>query len=105
MAKAIELVVGKEFKSDSDKDDLQTTWVLRTLTGVEFMRCTSGGFVDHEMIINLGLTGWKDFPDSDGKEIEFSIENIGRIPPLILQDISFEIQTMSSLGGEERKNS
>ena len=105
MAKAIELVVGKEFKSDSDKDDLQTTWILRTLTGVEFMRCTSNGYVNHEMIINLGLTGWKDFPGVDCKEIEFSIENIGRIPPLILQDISFEIQTMSSLGGEERKNS
>jgi len=105
MAKAIELLIGKEHQSDVDTDELKTTWILRTLTGIEFMRCTAHGFVDHEMIIELGLTGWKDFPDAEGNEIEFSSKNIGRIPPLILQDISFEIQTMSQLGEEERKNS
>ena len=105
MAKAIELVVGKDFVSKNDTDDEKTTWILRTLTGIEFMRCTAHGFVDHEMIIELGLTGWKDFPDAEGNEIEFSTENTGRIPPLILQDISFEIQTMSQLGESERKNS
>ena len=104
MAKAIELVVGKEFIAEHDTDDEKTTWSLRTLTGIEFMRCTAHGFVDHEMIISLGLIGWKDFPDEAGNEIEYSSANIGRIPPLILQDISFEIQTMSQLGEKERKN-
>jgi len=105
MAKAIELLIGKEYQADADTDELKTTWILRTLTGIEFMRCTAHGYVDHEMIIGLGLTGWQDFPDSEGKEINYSVENIGRIPPLILQEISFEIQTMSQLGESERKNS
>ena len=106
MAKALHLVTDKEFQSEKDEDDKKTTWLLRTLTGLEFLRCTSSGYVDHEMIIALGLVGWRDFPDEEsGKEIEFSVVNIGLISPLLLQDISFEIQTMSQLGAEERKNS
>jgi len=105
MAKAVDLVIDKEYISENDTDEKKTTWIIRTLTGLEFMKCTAGGYVDHEMIIDLGLTGWKDFPDNEGVEIEYSIENIGRIPPLLLQDISFEIQMLSSLGESERKNS
>lgn len=105
MAKAIELVVDKEFVSKHDNDEIKTTWIIRTLTGIEFMRCTASGYVDYEMTIMLGLVGWKDFNNEDGSPIEFSKENIGRIPPLILQDISFQIQSLSSMGDDERKNS
>ena len=105
MAKAIELVVGKEFFSKHDTDDKKTTWILRTLSGIEFMRCTQSGFVDTEMVINLGLTGWKDFPDKGGNEIEFSVKNFKYIPAFIAQDIYSELEKISLLSGEERKNS
>lgn len=104
MAKAIDLLVKKEYVSEADTDEEKTIWLLNTLSGLQFMQCTSNGFVDHEMIIRLGLSGWLNFHDFAGNEIEFSAENINRIPALILQDISFEIQGMSGLMGEERKN-
>lgn len=105
MAKAIEMVRDKEFISEQDTDGSQTTWLLRTLSGLEFIRATGGGYVDHDYILTTGITGWKDFPDDSGKEVEFSVANINLIPPLILQDISFELQEMSGLGESERKNS
>jgi hypothetical protein len=105
MAKAINLVNDARFESDADTDEKKTTWILRTLTGVEFIRATANGYVDHEMILNAGIVGWENFVNEDGTDIEFSIKNVGRIPPTILQDISFEIQAMSGLAEKERKNS
>ena len=105
MAKALHLVTDREYISKADDDENKTTFILRSLTGLEFIDCTSGGFVDIKMILRLGLTGWRDFPDEvTGEEIEFSVENFKYVPPLLIQDISFEIQAMSQLGAEERKN-
>ena len=105
MAKAIDMIVDSEFVSEYDDDEVKTTWILRTLSGIEFLKCTSKGYVDHEMIIDLGLTGWRDFKDSNGHDIQFSQQDIIRIPPMILQDISFAIQNLATLGEDERKNS
>ena len=104
MAKALDVLIDQEFVSKLDEDETPTTWMLRSLTGVEYLECFSTGKCDHNMILSRGITGWKNFPDKDGNEIEFSIGNINRIPAPILQDISFEIQGMSSLNEEERKN-
>lgn len=105
MAKAIDILVDQEFQSEKDTDEIKTTFMLRSLTGLEFLSCTSGGYVDHPRILELGITGWRDFNNSDGSPIEFSRHNIGRIPALILQDLSFRIQTISSMKDDERKNS
>lgn len=106
MAKALNIVINQEFISDQDKDEeIKTTWILRSLTGLEFLRCCSSGYVDHDMIIELGLVGWKKFLDGEGKDIEFHVNMIPKIPPLYLQDISAEIQRISIITEDERKNS
>ncbi len=105
MAKAINVVIDQEYQSDKDDDELKSTWMLRSLSGLEFLECTSRGYVDHDMILQKGLTGWKDFMDGEGNQIVFTRSHIGRIPPIILQDISFEIQKISTLTENERKNS
>jgi len=105
MAKALNVLIDQEYKSDKDDDELQTTWMLRSLSGLEFLECTSRGFVDHDLILSKGLTGWNDFLDLDGNQIKFSASYIGRVPPIILQDLSFEIQKISTLTENERKNS
>jgi hypothetical protein len=104
MAKAIDLLVDQEFQSEYDSDDVKTTFMLKSLSGMEYLECTSKGFVDYEKIIKIGLTGWKNFPDNEGVEIPFDVENMSRIPPMILQDISFQILNISSNSEDERKN-
>lgn len=104
MAKAIEILIGKEIVSEYDTDEVKTTWIIRSLSGFEFIEATKHGYVDHEYILTHGITGWKDFKDASGNPLEFSIENIARIPPVILQELSFAIQEMASIGESERKN-
>ena len=105
MAKAIDILIDQDFVSDLDTDESKTTWVLRTLSGLEFLSCITAAGVDHQKVIELGLTGWRDFNNADNSAIEFSKPNIGRISAEILQDISYEIQAMSSVSEEEAKNS
>lgn len=105
MAKAIDILIDQDFISDLDTDEKKTTWVIRTLSGLEFLSCVNTTGVDHQKVIELGLTGWRDFNNADGSAIEFSKPNIGRIPAEILQDISFKIQNSSSVSEEEAKNS
>ena len=105
MAKAIDILIDQDFVSDLDTDENKTTWIIRTLSGLEFLSCVNAAGVDHQKVLELGLTGWKDFPDADGSEIEFSKPNIGRISAELLQDISFKIQGISSLSEEDAKNS
>ena len=106
MAKALSVINDYEFVSDLDKDEeIKTKWILRSLTGREFLRCVQNGIVDHELIINYGLIGWKDFPDEDGKDIEFNLANIDRIPSEYLAEISFKLQEMAQLQDDEIKNS
>jgi len=105
MAKAIDILLDQEFQAEQDNDEVKTTWILRTLSGLEFLSCTTGGYVDHDRFITLGLTGWKDFFSSDGEQIEFSKKDIARIPAPILQEISYKVQEISSLSEDERKNS
>lgn len=105
MAKAVELIVDQNYVSDFDKDETKTTWTLRALTCFEYMDATKEGFVNHGAIVGYGLTGWKDFPDENGDQIEFSVENMKYIPPLIAQDLSLAIQNIAALSEDERKNS
>ena len=104
MAKALALVADYEYQSDKDPDEVKTTWILRSLTSFEFMQCCGNGVVDDAMFVRTGLVGWRDFVDAAGEEIEFSVENMGRIPPLIVQDLSFKIQNISVLSEDDRKN-
>ena len=105
MVKAVELIIGKEFISEYDDDEVKTKFLINTLKGKEFLRATMRGFVDIDYILDTGLVGWKDFYNEDGTPVEFSQENIDKVPPLILQDIAFAIQSLSTLEEDERKNS
>lgn len=105
MAKAIDIVGEVEYISPKDTDEEKTTWILRSLTGFEFMECTTDYDTMYTKFVKRGLIGWKNFKDSKGEEIPFSVENMGRIMPIILQDISFKIQDISVLSEEETKNS
>jgi len=104
MARAIEMLTGVEFKSDYDTDKKKTTWILKSLSSVEFLECTCGGSIDHAEFVHKGLTGWKNYKDSKGKIVEFSEDAIPTIPPNILLDISLEVQGISTLTEKERKN-
>ena len=105
MAKAIDLILEKEFQCEADTDEIKTTWLLRSLTGSEWLKCTANGFVDIDLILEYGICGWRDFPDANGNEVPYSRINIGRIDPVYLQEIYIELQRMASMGEEERKNS
>jgi len=110
MVQAINVISEFEFVCDSDKDadgknkSDATTWKLRALNGMEWMRCTSTGLVNHELVVNIGLVGWDNFIDVDGKEIEYCIANMSRIPPDVLVDLFIKINSASTMGDEERKN-
>ena len=95
MAKAVNLVTDVPYQCEADTDEVKTTWMLRSLTGGEMMDITKQGFVDHNLILELGIVGWKDFYDHTGeKEIEFSKANIQLIPGLLFQELSFKIQEL-----------
>lgn len=104
MAKALKVITGERFKSSQDTDKVKTVWLIRGLTSLEMLRATSKGYVDHDMILMLGITGWEKFKDGKGKDIPYDVNNIERIPPDILQDISFKIQELSNMTEDERKN-
>lgn len=104
MTTALAILTDVEFQAKTDMSDNKTTWILRSLSGLELLECTRRGYVDHAEIIHKGLTGWKDFYDSNGVAIEFKQDNIGRINGLILQELSYEIQELSSMTEDERKN-
>lgn len=105
MAKAIDIITDQVYISEIDEDEIKTEWLIRSMTAHEFMKCTSKGFVDHKMITEIGITGWTNFHDGKGNQIEFSVANIARIHPMMLQELSYKIQSISTLSGEERKNS
>lgn len=108
MATALPLITKAPFISKHDKDkpgSVQVIWMLQPLTGLQHMEITASGFTDYSGAIMMGLKGWKNFKDAAGAEVEFSFENIARIPALYLQDIAFEILKRSSLDEEKTKNS
>ena len=105
MAKALNILIDQPFTSDHDDDETKTTWFYRTLTALEWLEVTQTGAVNYQLILEKGLTGWKDFIDGEGNQIPFALEEINRIPPFILQDIAFKIQEDSMLSEDERKNS
>lgn len=111
MVQAIEVISEFDFVCDIDKDEDgnnkpdATIWKVRALTGMEWMRCTSTGLVNHEMVVNIGLVGWSNFLDSKDGEVEYCIANMSRIPPDILVDLFLKINSASTIGDEERKNS
>jgi len=111
MVQALEVISEFDFVCDVDKDDDgnnkadATIWKLRALTGMEWVRCSSTGRVNHELVVNIGLVGWSNFLDKDGKPIEYCLANMSRIPSGVLVDIFLKIDQVSTLGEEERKNS
>ena len=50
------------------------------------------------------LCGWENFKDSAGTELEFSGENVQRIPWIVILDIGADILKTSGFGEVERKN-
>jgi len=111
MVQAINVISEFDFVCDGDKDESgnlksdATTWKLRGLNGMEWVKCVVTGSVNHEMVINYGLVGWNNFLDEKGNEMEYCIANMSRIPPDILTDIFLQINSASTIGDEERKNS
>jgi len=105
MTKAIEMLTGVKFTSDFDTDKKKTIWLLKSINSLEFIDCNGNGYVDHVLFVHKGLTGWENFRDHKNKQIEFSVENISRIDPNILLDISLKVQDISTLSEKERKNS
>ena len=109
MATALPLITQAPYVSglEEDKpDNEKTTWTLEPLNGLQVMQTTSNVFAtDYHSILMLGLKGWQNFTDGDGKEIPFSAENIKRIPAPYLQDIAIEILNRSELKDEQIKNS
>lgn len=104
MAKALKVFSEYEYVSPLDEDETPTTWILRSLDAIEFQSTVESGDIKWEQYALLGITGWRNFPDSDGNEIEYSKENIGRIPPAILQDLEIKIQALSVMTEDEQKN-
>lgn len=106
MATALNFLIDQEFVSPDDKDEVPTTWIYRTLSGIEVETCyNNDGTLNRGRIVELGLTGWRDFPDYEGNQMAFSQAKIGHIPATILVDISFEIINKSMMTEKERKNS
>lgn len=104
MTTALAMLTDYDYQAEHDESDKKTTWILRSLSGLEMIECTHRGYVDHAEVLHRGLIGWKDFVDSTGKDIPFSEDKISLINALILTDISYEIQNISALTEDERKN-
>lgn len=109
MPTALPSIVKSPYVSKLEKDkpkEEQTTWMLQPLNGLQHMQVSSGVFgVDYSGALAVGLTGWENFKDENGVEIEFSNENISRVPALYLQDIALEILKRSEMKDEKVKNS
>lgn len=104
MATARQLIADQEFVSKEDHDEVKTTWVIRSMSAFEWVTATNSGKVDWNYMVSTCLTGWTNFRDESGSNIEFSANSMGMIPPLIFQDIATEIMRISSMTEDERKN-
>jgi len=93
-----------KLEKDTPKED-QTTWMLQPLNGLQRMEISSMGFTDYTAALMLGLVGWENFKDENGVEMEFTTENMKRVPALYLQDIALELIKRSDLDEEKIKNS
>jgi hypothetical protein len=96
--------------------DDPTRFKLKPLDGKEYMeimsefrREESGEFTISSRglhaALKYGLVGWENFMDSHGKDVKYSPHNLGKVPPIILQELAGEIINRSELGETERKNS
>jgi hypothetical protein len=87
-----------------------TRFKLKPLNGLNYLELLAG--LDGQKLtarsidaaLQYGLVAWENFKDFDGNEIEHSVRNFERIPPMTINAIVNEIMNISQLSGEERKN-
>lgn len=97
------------------QDEPVTAFNLKPLTAregaevfssISFHGESGGATLTYEtssLAIKHGLIGWRNFFDREGKEIEFSKENINRLPPLVFLSVATVIINSTVFGEEEKK--
>ena len=56
------------------------------------------------LAFEIGCTGWRNVTDADGKELKFSVANLGKIPVKVAMEIGAQVVNVSVLTEDERKN-
>jgi len=113
--KTISVLAATWFVPKSEKDDMNPArFEVRPLDGMQYMEVmneTSGTGVDLrisgrglKLALQHGLVGWETVQDKDGKNIEFSRNEVNRLPPILLTELAAEILDISELGEEAIKN-
>ena len=103
---AIEKIAADWYTPESEREEESPTrFKIQPLNGLQHMEVLGDLYKSGPFnAIRYGLVGWENFNDENGKPINFSLENVKRVPPVYLSEISTEIINRSELGEAATKN-
>lgn len=58
----------------------------------------------NKLLLDFGLTGWRNFTDDSGKEVPFSNASKDMIPREVREELCSEISKLTSISTAQRKN-
>ncbi len=96
-------------------DDEKTAFEIKPLNGLVAMEVFAEASSDAndnlrisgkamQKVLKHGLVNWRNLNDEADRPVKFSIANLHRVPPFVLNEIATEIISISQLSGEEIKN-
>lgn len=102
------------FKSGRDESG-QVEWLLKPLSGLEFMQVQSGASVSAEGYfvyngqsirdaLRLGIQGWKGVVDEKGEPLIYNHFMLDMVPQKYLNEVFNEIINRAFISETDRKN-
>lgn len=101
------------FEPKQPGDDEKTAFLLKPLTGVEYMQVFMHMLADDEGVglsergvtnaIKFGLIGWRNFNNASGEAIPFSRANFDFINGMVLIAIAEKILEISEPSNNQKK--
>ncbi len=103
------------FKSTKDKSG-EVEWLLKPLSGLEFMQVQSGASVNSEgnfcyswssiqAALKFAIKDFKGFSDKNGTPLEYGFYILDSLPSEVLMEVHSEIMNRAYIREYERKNS
>lgn len=83
-----------------------TRILLKPLNGKEYYSVLQNMSESNKLACSIGVVGWENFTDFEGKPVEFSkIKVLEYIPPIFIAVIGAKVMEISSVDGKKEKNS
>lgn len=82
----------------------QTVFLIRALTTWEILDAPDDEAQFVKYVAPLGIVGWNNFKDDEGKELPFETDNVPLIRPKDIGEIVLAINNLSVVTKDEAKN-